>query len=90
MNMDIRPLVAESDLDWALAEVDRYFVQEPAPESMEAARFQVLLALIETYESKHWPIGPVGSIQPVQVAGRYKVHPSQRVPFRQLTRHRAA
>lgn len=54
--MDIRPIVTEADYDWALAEVEQYFEREPVPGTPEAARFDVLSALIENYEAKHWSI----------------------------------
>ena len=56
MNMDVRPLRAEADYDWALSEIEPYFRHPPRPETPEAARFDVLAALIESYEAKHWPI----------------------------------
>lgn len=54
---NIRPLRSEKDYDWALAEIERYFDKEPTPGTAEADRFDVLAALIDAYESKHWPIG---------------------------------
>ncbi len=56
MPMDIRPLRTESDYDWALAEIATYFVHEPEPDTDAAARFDILAALIEQYESRRWPI----------------------------------
>lgn len=66
MDMDVRPLVTEADYDWALAEVTRYFDDQPAPGTSDAARFDVLAALIEHYEARHWPIAapdPVDAIR---------------------------
>ena len=54
--MDIRPIKTEADYDWALAEIEQYFTNEPAADSDEAARFDVLAALIEGYETRVWPI----------------------------------
>jgi HTH-type transcriptional regulator/antitoxin HigA len=56
MDMDIRPLRSEADYDWALAEIEPYFAHPPALGTTDAARFDVLAALIENYEAKHWPI----------------------------------
>lgn len=53
---NIRPIRNEDDYDWALAEIERYFDQEPEPGSAEADRFDILAALIEAYENRHWPI----------------------------------
>ena len=54
--MDIRPLRTERDYDWALGEVEQYFAREPRRGTAEADRFDVLAALIEAYEAKHWAI----------------------------------
>jgi HTH-type transcriptional regulator / antitoxin HigA len=64
--MDIRPIRNEADYDWALAEIERYFDDEPNPGSPEADRFDVLFALVEAYEDKHWQIEspePVAAIK---------------------------
>jgi HTH-type transcriptional regulator / antitoxin HigA len=55
---DIRPIRNEDDLAWALAEVEKYFDDEPEVGSEEGDRFDVLSDLIEAYESKHHPITP--------------------------------
>ena len=64
--MDIRPINSEADYDWALQQIERYFDNEPASGTPEAARFDVLAALIEHYEARHWPIeapDPVDAIR---------------------------
>lgn len=53
---NIRPVKTEADYDWAIAEITHYFDNEPAIGSPEADRFDVLAALIEAYEAKHYPI----------------------------------
>ncbi|MDX8535200.1 XRE family transcriptional regulator [Mesorhizobium sp. VK25A] len=53
---NIRPIKTEADYDWAIAEIAHYFEEEPAVGSPEADRFDVLAALIEAYEAKHYPI----------------------------------
>jgi HTH-type transcriptional regulator/antitoxin HigA len=53
---NIRPIRNEDDYDWALAEIERYFEDEPDPGTAEADRFDVLTDLIEAYESRAWPI----------------------------------
>jgi HTH-type transcriptional regulator/antitoxin HigA len=58
MGMDIRPLRTEADYDWALAEIGPYFDNAPLPETEQAARFDVLAALIAHYESQYWPVDP--------------------------------
>lgn len=54
--MDVRPIKTETDYDWALKEIERYFDEEPEPGSPESQRFDVLASLIEHYESQVWPI----------------------------------
>ena len=65
--MDIRPIKTEADYDWALQEIAVYFEHEPAEGTEAAARFDVLSALIEHYERRHWsidsPADPVDVIQ---------------------------
>lgn len=56
MDMDVRPLATEADYDWALAEIAACFNDQPAPGTPDAARFDVLAALIEHYEARYWPI----------------------------------
>lgn len=56
MKIDIRPIRNERDYSWALAEIEKYFDREPAAGTPAAARFDILAALIEGYEAKHWPI----------------------------------
>ncbi|MBB3774014.1 HTH-type transcriptional regulator/antitoxin HigA [Angulomicrobium tetraedrale] len=54
--MDIRPIKTDVDYEWALAEVTRYFEQQPEPGSMEGDRFDVLSDLIAAYEERHFPL----------------------------------
>lgn len=64
--MDIRPIRTEADYEWALAEVERYFDDEPLPGTPEADRFDILSDLIEAYEARHWTIDapdPIAAIQ---------------------------
>ena len=53
-----------------------YFQRQPAPGTPEAARFDVLAALIESDEAKHWPIDapdPVEAIRArMQEAGNFQ------------------
>ena len=54
--MDIRPIRSEADYDWALAEIERYFEQEPVRGTADADRFDVLRAAslnpVEHYKLK--------------------------------------
>lgn len=53
---NIRPIKTEADYDWAIAEITRYFENEPEVGSSDSDRFDVLATLIEAYEDKHYPI----------------------------------
>jgi len=66
---NIRAIRTEADYDWALAEIERYFLKEPEPGTADADRFDVLAALIEAYEAKYWPIEPADPIEAI----RYKM-----------------
>ena len=54
--MNIRPIHSESDYRAALKEVSAYFDHEPEPGSDDGDRFEILAALIEAYEARHFPI----------------------------------
>lgn len=63
---NIRAIRTEADYDWALAEIEQYFLKEPEPGTPAADRFDVLAALIEAYEAKHWPIEPADPIEAIR------------------------
>ncbi len=64
--MDIRPLRNEADYDWALAEIESYFDQEPEPGSAEADHFELLALVIADYESKHWSIEAADPVEAIR------------------------
>lgn len=66
MDMGVRPLVNEADYDWALAEVAVNFNNQPAPGTPDAARFDVLAALIEHYGARYWPINPPDPVDAIR------------------------
>jgi HTH-type transcriptional regulator/antitoxin HigA len=53
MLMNIRDIHNEADYAWALREIETYFDKAPRPGSKEAARFNILAALIKDYEDRH-------------------------------------
>lgn len=53
---DIRAIRNDEDLAWAIGEVAQYFDNPPDFGTPEADRFDILSALIEAYEDKHYPI----------------------------------
>ena len=52
----IRPIRTDADYQAALGEVSAYFDTEPEPGTPEGDRFEVLLTLVEAYETRHFPI----------------------------------
>lgn len=54
--MEIRPIHTEDDYKASLREISGYFENEPEPGSPDGDRFEILLTLVESYESKHFPI----------------------------------
>lgn len=54
--MEIRPIHTENDYQAALHEVSAYFDNEPAADTPDGNRFEILLTLIEAYEAKRYPI----------------------------------
>ena len=56
MMENVRPIRTEDDYDWAIAEVTKYFENEPAVGTPDADRFVLLTDLIEAYEDRHYPI----------------------------------
>lgn len=58
--MGTLPLKTEADYDRALSEIASYFTNPPPFNTPAATRFNVLTALIESYEAHHWTIEPPG------------------------------
>jgi HTH-type transcriptional regulator/antitoxin HigA len=58
--------VSEADYEWALGEIARYFDDPPKKGTPEADRFDLLAAVIEAYEAKHWPIEPADPIDAIR------------------------
>ena len=52
--MTIRPIRSEAAYDEALREIDR--LMGAAPGTPESDRLEVLVTLVERYESEHWAI----------------------------------
>jgi HTH-type transcriptional regulator/antitoxin HigA len=56
MTVEIRPIKTEDDYKIVLQEIAGYFENEPEIGSTEGNRFEVLLTLVEVYETKQYPI----------------------------------
>lgn len=72
--MNVRPIKTEADYDWALSKIEPYFEKEPKPGTSAADHFDVLAALIEAWEAKHWPIDPPDPVEAI----RYRMQESGR------------
>lgn len=62
----IRPIRTKADYQVALRELSACFDNEPDPRTPEGERFEVLLTLVEAYESRHFPVDlpdPVDAIK---------------------------
>jgi HTH-type transcriptional regulator/antitoxin HigA len=65
--MEVRPIRTEKDHRAALAEIDACWGAAEGTE--EGDRLDVLLALVEIYEAKRWPIDIDDSFDPIDVLG---------------------
>lgn len=54
--MDIRPIHDDAGYQAALKTASAFFDNEPEPGTPEADHFEVLLAVIQAWESKHYPL----------------------------------
>ena len=61
----IRPIRTDADYRAALALVAPYFDNEPEIDSDAGAHFEAMLALIEAYEARHYPISPPDPIDAI-------------------------
>ena len=64
--MEIRPIHSEAEHKAALRELSVYFDNEPEPGTPDGDRFEILLTLVEAYETAHFPINlpdPVEAIR---------------------------
>ena len=63
--MDIRPIRTEEDHRAALTEIDACWGATDGTE--QGDRLDVLLALVDAYEDKHWPVDLDESFDPIDV-----------------------
>ncbi|WP_426134266.1 helix-turn-helix domain-containing protein [Pseudomonas sp. PWP3-1b2] len=64
--MNIRPIHTEQDYKKALKAVSPLFDNEPEPGTSEGDYFDVMITLIEAYETKHFPVdlpNPIDAIR---------------------------
>lgn len=68
MTIELTPIRTEDDYQAALKVAEAVFdaPSELDPDSDEGARFEALITLIESYERKHYPIGPPDPIEAIK------------------------
>lgn len=64
--MNIRPIRNDQDYKEALAQASYFFDHEPEPGTDEGDAFEVLITLIESYESKHFPISAPDPVEAIK------------------------
>ena len=62
--MEIHPVKTESDYEAALVEIDRLWGS--LEDTVEGDRLDLLLILVESYESKHHPVDPPDPIEAIK------------------------
>ncbi|MDD3761526.1 MAG: helix-turn-helix domain-containing protein [Acidithiobacillus sp.] len=60
----IRPIKTEEDYQATLIEIESLWGAEP--DTPDGDRLDVLLALLESYEAKHYPINPPDAIEAIR------------------------
>lgn len=63
--MNIKPIKTDVDYRAALKEVETLMTTEP--NTLEGKKIDVLVTLIEVYESKHFPLSPSNSIEAIKL-----------------------
>lgn len=68
MSRTLHPIRTEADYRAALKAAEAFFdaPQEPDPASEEGAFFDALVTLIEAWEKKHCPLGPLDPIDAIK------------------------
>src|SRR3546814_10255017 len=64
--MNIQPPPRSADLKAALREMSAYFDNEPEPGSEEGDRFEILITLVEAYETRHSPVQSPDPIEAIR------------------------
>lgn len=54
--MNIRPIHSKADYKAALRQLSAYFDNEPTPGTPQGDHFEVLMTLVEAYETRHFPV----------------------------------
>ena len=63
---ELKPIRKKLEYKDALAQASYYFDHEPKPGTKDGDRFEILLMLIEAYESKRYAISPPDPIEAIK------------------------
>jgi HTH-type transcriptional regulator / antitoxin HigA len=63
--MEVNAIRTDADYLAALSEVSTLIDLDPAPDSIDGARLDVLGTLVQAYEAKHYPIDPPDPIDAI-------------------------
>ena len=64
--MNIHPIRTESDYKAALREVSALVDADPAPDTPEGERLDVLATLVQAWEARHFPIGAPDPVEAIK------------------------
>lgn len=64
--MDIRPLRTEEDYEAALAAVSALVDADPAPDTADGERLEILSLLVEHYEDTHFPLDTPDPVEAIK------------------------
>lgn len=64
--MDIRPIRTKADYKATLKEISALMEADPAPGTAEGDRLDVLVTLVQVYESRHVPISPPDPVEAIK------------------------
>lgn len=64
--MKLKPIRTEAEYDAALREVSPYFDKEPIVGTVEADHFEILVMLIDAYETKHYQMSPPDPVEAIK------------------------
>ena len=64
--MDIRPIHTEADYKAALREISALMESDPAPDTPQGDRLDILATLVQAYEAKHFPISAPDPVEAIK------------------------
>ena len=78
--MNIKPIKCEADYDAALERVDS--LMDAQPDSPEGDELDILVTLIEKYETQHYPIDPPNPVDAIRFRmDQYNLKDKDLIPY---------